>query len=228
MTICLMHARPNLCMPAILMLRLYRAAMVMVDTAGRMVLVNNTACRLFGYPQEELLGQLIELLVPERYRERHVALRKGFTDDPEPMPRHMGKNLQLSGRGHLYGRKKDGSEFPIEAGLNPLRQQDGSLFVLAAVVDISERVAAEQRIRMVVDTSPSGMVVINERGSVVMVNKTACSLFGYTEEEMLAQVGIHNGHAVTVCMGMRARVDVAWQLLLQLRQIVDVRLHCDV
>jgi PAS domain S-box-containing protein len=112
--------------------------MVMVNQSGEIVLVNREVERLFGYSRDELLGASIDLLVPESSRNGHPELRNGFTSDPHR--RAMG-----SGR-DLFGRRKDGAEIPVEIGLNPFRTPEG-LFVLAAVVDISERVKAEEELR---------------------------------------------------------------------------------
>ncbi len=110
------------------------SGMIMIDRHGSIVLVNQLVTQLFGYPREELLNQSIELLVPERFRAQHPEHRTGFFADPRP--RAMG-----SGR-ELFGLRKDGSEFPVELGLNPLVTGDET-FVLASVVDITERKKTE-------------------------------------------------------------------------------------
>ena len=112
--------------------------MLMVDDSGEIVLVNREIERLFGYAREELLGQSIEILVPHAARNQHPDLRRGFTSRPQR--RGMG-----SGR-DLFGRRRDGSELPVEIGLNPIHTPDG-LFVLASVVDISERMRAQEDLR---------------------------------------------------------------------------------
>src|SRR5216684_2370650 len=104
------------------------SAMVMVDDRGRIALVNAQTEHLFGYPRSELLGQPVEMLVPERYRHVHSDHRAGFFQ--QPATRAMG-----AGR-DLYGLRKDGSEVPIEIGLNPIRTDEGA-FVLADIIDIT-------------------------------------------------------------------------------------------
>jgi len=109
-------------------------AMIMVDSAGVITFANASATTVFGYSLSELIDRHIETLIPERFRDRHVGDRKGFLS--EPSSRAMG-----AGR-DLFGRRKDGSEFPVEVGLNPIHTGQG-LFVLASVIDITARKQAE-------------------------------------------------------------------------------------
>src|SRR6266478_2752459 len=109
-------------------------AIIMVDSAGVISFANAPAATVFGYSLSELIGRPIETLIPERFRDRHVGYRDGFLS--EPSTRAMG-----AGR-DLFGRRKDGSEFPVEVGLNPIHTTEG-LSVLASVIDISARKEAE-------------------------------------------------------------------------------------
>src|SRR5437667_3765132 len=109
-------------------------AMIMVDSAGVITFANASATTVFGYSLSELIGRHIETLIPERFRDRHVGDRKGFLS--EPSSRAMG-----AGR-DLFGLRKDGNEFPVEVGLNPIHTTEG-LFVLASVIDITARKQAE-------------------------------------------------------------------------------------
>jgi PAS domain S-box-containing protein len=104
--------------------------MVMTDSAGRILLANTETERLFGYRQDELIGQTIEILLPERLRNGHSQYRAGFSRRPET--RRLGK-----GR-NLLGRRRDGTEFPIEIGLYPIRNSEGPL-VLGVIIDLSDR-----------------------------------------------------------------------------------------
>jgi PAS domain S-box-containing protein len=113
--------------------------MIMVDQHGKIVLVNAEVERLFGYPRAELVGKPVEVLVPERFRRRHPGLRAGFHEAPQFRAMGAGRDL--------YGLHRDGSEVPIEIGLNPLRTETGD-FVLSSVVDISERKRAEHEREM--------------------------------------------------------------------------------
>src|SRR5207237_2023410 len=109
-------------------------AMIMVDSAGVISFANARAETVFGYSLSELIGLPIEALIPPRFRDRHAGYRKGFLS--EPSSRAMG-----AGR-DLFARRKDGSEFPVEVGLNPIHTTEG-LFVLASVIDITARKQAE-------------------------------------------------------------------------------------
>lgn len=109
--------------------------MLMIDRSGTIVLVNTQIERLFQYPREELLGKAIELLVPAAFREKHPANRDSFFDEPKTRAMGVGRDL--------FGLRKDGMQIPVEIGLNPL-VSEGETFVLASVVDISERKHAEE------------------------------------------------------------------------------------
>lgn len=112
-------------------------AMVLIDGAGRIALINAQAERLFGYSREDLQGQTVECLIPERYTATHGGFREGFFANPHPRPMGSGRDL--------YARHQDGSEFPVEIGLNPIDTPEGTM-VLASIVDMSERRRAQQRI----------------------------------------------------------------------------------
>lgn len=113
-------------------------AMVMIDQAGAIVMVNAQAEHDFGYPRNELLGQPVEILVPERFRGHHPGLREAFFASPQARPMGVGREL--------YGLRKDGSEFPVEIGLNPIETDEGAM-VLSAIVDITERKMAETALK---------------------------------------------------------------------------------
>ena len=106
------------------------SGMMMIDHHGKIVMVNTEIERQFGFTRDELIGHAVDMLVPERLRTQHARHRHSFS--PSPESRRMG-----AGR-DLFGRRKDGSEFPVEVGLNPI-EANGNLLVLAVVVDISHR-----------------------------------------------------------------------------------------
>jgi PAS domain S-box-containing protein len=112
--------------------------MVMVDRGGTIVLVNREIERLFGYPREELLGQTIDKLVPRDTRDAHPEHRGTFFAHPQSRAMGAGRDL--------HGRRRDGTEVPVEIGLNPIETDDG-MCVLASVVDISGRKRAEQELK---------------------------------------------------------------------------------
>ena len=120
-------------------------AMVMVDRRGRIALVNSQAVKMFGYNREELTGQPVEVLIPERFRGGHPGHRMEFFSSPRARPMVAGRDL--------YAVRKDGSEFPVEIGLNPI-ETDDELLVMSAIVDITERKRAEEQIRHLAVTDP--------------------------------------------------------------------------
>jgi PAS domain S-box-containing protein len=160
-------------------------AMVTIDRAGKIVMVNTQAERVFGYSRAELVGQPVEMLMPERFRSHHPGLREAFFTDPQPRLMGAGRDL--------YGLKKDGSEFPVEIGLNPIETDEGTM-VVSAAIDITERKAAEvalreseRSLRLVVEATPNAMVMIDRAGKIVMVNSQAERAFGYSRAELVGQ-----------------------------------------
>ena len=111
------------------------SGMVMVDRDGKIVLVNSRTEKLFGYERKELLGQSIEMLVPESLRERHAGLRTEYFGRKLAGPMGIGRDL--------YARRKDGTQVPVEIGLNPIETEQGT-WVLSSITDITERRRAEE------------------------------------------------------------------------------------
>jgi PAS domain S-box-containing protein len=109
-------------------------AMIVTDSTGKIVLVNSQTEKVFGYGREELLGQNVEMLMPERFRRTHVGHRENFASAPRT--RAMGEGLEL------YGLRKGGSEFPVEISLSPTKSENG-LIITSAIRDIGTRKAME-------------------------------------------------------------------------------------
>ena len=151
-------------------------AIIVADHQGSIVLVNAQAERLFGYTATELLGEMVDILLPSRFRARHPELRAGFMHKPENRPMGAGRDL--------FGLRKDGVEFPIEIGLNPITTDEGVL-VVSAIVDITERKRMEARFRATVESAPTAMVMIDQTGTILLVNAEMERLFGYHREELL-------------------------------------------
>ena len=153
-------------------------AIVLVDSDGRIAMVNQQTEQMFGYPRAELLGQPVERLLPESLRHSHVGMRQAFFQAPEH--RRMGGNREL------FGQHRDGRMIPLEVGLSPLRNGD-ELLVQAVIIDISERKAAEERFRLVVEASPNAIVLVDGQGRLTMVNRQTEQMFGYPREELLGE-----------------------------------------
>ena len=113
-------------------------AIIMVDKAGKILLANPVSERIFGYEPDGLLGRLIEDLLPEHLRKRHIGYREAFNANPEPRPMGMGRDL--------VAKRKDGSEFPVAVSLS-YTKIEGELMVMAFVSDITERKRAEEALK---------------------------------------------------------------------------------
>lgn len=160
-------------------------AMIMVNDRGRIVLVNSQAERSFGYRRAELLAMGVEDLLPERFRGAHRSFRASYFRQPDR--REMGAGREL------FGLRSDGSEIPIEIGLNPI-EIDGEHFVLASVIDITERLvvqaaqdeARQGRLRRsILDSIPFSVLATDAHGTIVSANPSAEQLLGYAHEELI-------------------------------------------
>jgi PAS domain S-box-containing protein len=160
-------------------------AMVVVNQAGEIVLVNGQVEKQFGYRRDELVGQKVKNIIPEGFAERLIADATRSTADA--LAQHIGAGIELS------GRRKDGTEFPIELMLSPLESAEGIL-VTAAIRNITLRkdaekhlVQMESRYRGLLEAAPDAMVVVNQAGEIVLVNVQVEKQFGYRRDELVGQ-----------------------------------------
>jgi PAS domain S-box-containing protein len=149
---------------------------VMIDATGVIALVNAELERMFGYPRSALIGQPIEMLLPKRFQGSHVVLRLRYLEDPRR--RTMGAGREL------FGRRADGSEFPIEIGLSGIQSPQGPLAV-ASVADISARRDVEATFRNIVEAAPYGMAMVDSDGKIVVANAHMTRIFGHARETLL-------------------------------------------
>ena len=159
-------------------------AMVGVDQAGVIRFVNHQTESLFDYDRDDLIGQPVETLVPESFRQVHTAHREGFFADPGT--RSMGLDLELS------GRHRNGTEFPVDIRLSHLDTEDGPL-VIAAVRDLTERKKADDRhhrvgrLAAIVEYSDDAIIGTTLDGVITSWNPAAERMYGYSSEEIIDQ-----------------------------------------
>ena len=153
-------------------------AMVVVDQAGEIVLLNLQAEKQFGYRRDELVGQQVTNIIPEGFAERLIADDLRSAEDA--LAQQIGTGIEL------IARRKDGSEFPIEIMLSPL-ENAGVILVTAAIRDITARKESEGRYRGLLEAAPDAMVVVNQAGEIVLLNLQAEKQFGYRRDELVGQ-----------------------------------------
>jgi protein-histidine pros-kinase len=161
-------------------------AFVVIDAGGRIDFVNGVCEVMFGYPGSELVGRDVEVLVPERLRAAHRRHVDSFVKKPRLRP--MGVGLRLS------GQKRDGTEFPVDISLSPIRIARG-FFVAAAIRDVSEREQtrsslreAEERFRLAFEGAPIGMALVELDGRIVRVNRSYSAILGYDPPELAGRL----------------------------------------
>ncbi len=151
---------------------------MVIDSNGRVILVNRQTEVMFGYSREDLVGQPVEILLPERFREVHVGHRGRYAAKPGTRP--MGAGLEL------FGARSDGNEFPIDISLSPLSTGGGLLFA-AAVRDITKRRRAEAMFSSFLESAPDAVVIIERNGRIALVNAQTERLFGYSRDSLVGQ-----------------------------------------
>ena len=156
-------------------------AIVIARSDGTIVLVNAQTEDLFGYPREELLGATVEILVPEAFREKHPDRRQAYEADRRV--RSMGIGLEL------HGRRKDGTEFPVEISLSSL-ESDGEMLVSSAIRDLTERRkldAARFQLAAIVESTEDAIISESLDGRIITWNNAEVGIFGYTHDEAVGQ-----------------------------------------
>lgn len=161
-------------------------AILVTNAAGRITSANAQVERIFGFERDEIIGQPVETLIPERFRQVHPTHRAAYGAEPQVRP--MGLGLEL------FGRRKDGTEFPVDIMLSPVQSGEETL-VLCVVRDVSEKKSAEsalrqseQELRSLFEYSPDVIVVSDRDGRIVRANAQMESVFGYRRNELIGQL----------------------------------------
>jgi len=160
-------------------------AMVIVAQSGDITLVNIATEELFDYSREEMIGQKVEILLPDYIREDHPSHRGRFFATPGDMSLVAGKKF--------YGQTKSGDQIPVDISLNPIETEDG-VQIIASIRDITERKKAEeaiarseQRTRLILASAGDGIFGVDLEGKVTFINEAACSMVGYSSEELMGK-----------------------------------------
>ena len=163
-------------------------AVVISGSDGHMILVNCRTEAMFGYPRSQLIGQPIEMLLPERFRETHVVHRSSYA--AEPIARPMGAGFEL------FGLRSDGTEFRLDISLSSFRTSRGPVFS-ATLRNNTERRRAD-KFGLLLESAPDAVIVIEGDGQIALVNAQTEQLFGFPREQLI-------GHPVEILMPRRFR-----------------------
>jgi PAS domain S-box-containing protein len=154
---------------------------LLIDSEGKILHINPKTENIFGYGLSDLLGQPMEILLPERYRGGHGALRTGFMTTPIARPMGAGR--------HLFAQHKDGHEIPVEIGLVPMPTAKG-MTVLATIVDVTAQQEANRsmaHLAAVVEASGDAIITLSENDVILTWNRGAESIYGYNTQEVIGK-----------------------------------------
>ena len=151
-------------------------AIILVNKEGKITYANHQTEKLFGYNKIDLIGQMVEILIPERFHQNHPQFHTMFFIAPETRAMGIGREL--------FALRKDRTEFPVEIGFNPLVTSDGTM-VLVSIIDISARKKEEERFRLVVESAPNAIILVNPEGNITLINTQTEELFGYQRDELI-------------------------------------------
>ncbi len=151
---------------------------MLVSHDGKIGYINHAITSILQYTAQELIHQSLEMLLPLEFRAGHAQLMDGYLKDPHQRQMGVGRNL--------YAVRKDEVKIPIEIGLNPV-EMAGRSWILTTLIDISQRVKAEQMFQQSVSVAPHGVLVIGGDGTIQMANQFLCLSFGYEEDELIGQ-----------------------------------------
>ncbi len=152
--------------------------MLVLDRAGVMQFANRRLEEMLGYGPNELSGQAVERLLPERLRAQQVARREAVFEGPPTSTVNVDREVVLV--------RRDGLEVAVEMGLNPL-EVAGQKYLLASLMDVTEHRTASERFRLAIEASPAGMLMVDAGGTIVLVNARIETMFGYRRDELLGQ-----------------------------------------
>ena len=159
---------------------------IITDNMGQIIFLNSQAEKMFGYKRDALLGKSVEDLMPEGFRRDHIKYRSNYVRDPNT--RSMGEGRDL------YAIRADGSQFPVEIGLNFVKSDSG-LVVISTIIDITERRNTEnllnereQRLREIMDNTSDAIIVFDDQGVVETLNRDARQLFCDGDTEQIDEI----------------------------------------
>jgi PAS domain S-box-containing protein len=166
---------------------------LVIDEESRITIANSHAVRMFGYTDaDDMVGMLVDTLIPPQLRGGHMEYRRTYMAAPSVRPMGAGREV--------FALRRDGSEFPVEVGLNPVQTAIGRR-VLCVIIDITERRRLEDRTRRMVEAAPMGVILIGSDGHIMSVNQSVERLCGYSRSELV-------GRAADILVPERLRGDV--------------------